>query len=171
MKDLTPWDLCPSAASLLSFYRKLLAWCDCVDCISLTPRIEVVEFPERCDDTSNAPLLAIDKLVSKDPSTDKIANPTKHGGSDLCLPNVKKICPAPSAVGKPHLTSLHSSVVSSETLNVLQTVQILLGGRASNVLMTLATVTHDQLSIAPDMNGASIGLCIQLMISSLHMLH
>ena len=58
-----------------------------------------------------------------------------------CLPKAK-ICFTPSAVGEPHLTSLH---VCLETLNVLQTVQILLGGRASNVLMTLATFTYDQL--------------------------
>ena len=118
-----------------------------------------MEFPERCDDTSNAPLPAIDKLVSTDPSTERVAKPTKRDGSDLCLPNVKKICLAPSAMGEPHLTSLHS-----ETLNVLQTVQSLLGGRASIVLMTLATFTYDQLCISPDMNGASIGLCVHLKV-------
>ena len=68
LEDLTLWDLCLSAISLLSFYKKLLAWCDCIDSIRPTPPTEVVEFPERCDDTSNAPLPAIDKLVSTDPS-------------------------------------------------------------------------------------------------------
>ena len=74
LEDLTLWDLCPSAVSLLSFYKKLLAWCDYVDSIRPTPPTEVVQFPERCDDTSNAPLPAVDKLVSKDPST-KWQNP------------------------------------------------------------------------------------------------
>ena len=45
-------------------------------------------------------------------------------------------------MGESHLQSFYHS---SEVLNVLQTVQILLGGRASNVLMSLATFTHDQL--------------------------
>jgi hypothetical protein len=90
-------------------------------------------------------LPAIDKLVSTDTSTE-IAKPKKDDGSDLSPPNAKKICLAPSSVvGKPHLTSLHPSVVCSETLNVLQTVQLLLGGRASNVLITLATFTYDEL--------------------------
>ena len=145
LEDLTLWDLCPSAISLLSFYKKLLAWCDYVDSIRPTPPAEVVEISERRDDTSNAPLPAIDKLVSTDPSTEGVAKPTKQDGSDLYLPNAKKICLAPSAVGKPHLTFLHSSMVCSETLSVLQIVQILLGGRASSVLMTLATFTYDQL--------------------------
>ena len=69
------------------------------------------------------------------------------------------------------VNSLHPSTVCSETLNVLQTVQILLGGRASNVLMNLATFTYDQLCISLDMIGASIGLCVQLLISILHVLH
>jgi hypothetical protein len=110
-----------------SFY-KLLAWCDYVDSIHPTPPSAVVEFPKRCDDSSNAPLLAIDKLVSKDPSTLIVA---KRDGSDLCLQK-DLAC----TMGKPHSTSLHPSVACLETLNALQTVRILLGGRASNVLMT-----------------------------------
>ena len=55
-----------------------------------TSNSEVVEFPERCDDTSNAPLPAIDKLVSTDPSTERVAKPIKRDESDLCLPNAKK---------------------------------------------------------------------------------
>ena len=43
---------------ILSFYKKLLAWCDYVESIRPTPPTEVVEFP---GDTSNAPLLAIHK--------------------------------------------------------------------------------------------------------------
>ena len=115
-----------------------------VDSIRPTPT-EDVEFPERCDDTSNAPLPTVGKLVSKDPSTVVVAKTIKRNGSDLCLPKAKKIGLGPSPVVKPHLTSLHPSIVCSETLNVLQTVQILLGGSASNVLMTLATFTYDQL--------------------------
>ena len=46
LEDLTLWDLCPSAISLLSFYKKLLAWCDYVDSIRPTPPPKVVEFPE-----------------------------------------------------------------------------------------------------------------------------
>ena len=145
LEDLTLWDLCPSAISLLGFYKKLLAWCD--DSIRPTPPTEIVDFPQRCDDTSNAPLPAVDKLVSKNSSTeaDVVAHTTKRDGSDLCLPKPKKICLAPSGVGEPHLTSLHPYIVCTETLNVLQTVQILLGGKASIVLMTLATFTYDQL--------------------------
>ena len=60
-------------------------------------------------------------------------------------------------------------LLCAETLNVLQTVQILLGGRASSVLMSLVTFTYDQLCISPDMIGASIGLCAVTDI--LHMLH
>ena len=131
-----------------------------------------MEFPERCDDTSNTPLPAVDKLVSKDSSIDVDTKPTKRGGSDLCLPEAKKMCLSLSAVEEPHLTSLHSFTVCSEILNVLQTVQILLGGRASNVLTTLATFTYDQLcEISQDMSGALIGLCVQLLISLFHMLH
>ena len=74
---------------------------------SIHPSPNEVDFLERCDDTSNAPLPAVYKLVSKDPSTAIGAKPMKCDGSDLCLPNTKKICLAPSAVVKPHLTSLH----------------------------------------------------------------
>ena len=56
-------DLYPLAVSLLNFYKKLLACCDYTDSIHNTPTM-VVEFPERCDDTSNAPLPAVDKFVS-----------------------------------------------------------------------------------------------------------
>ena len=144
LEDLTLWDLCPSAISLLGFYKKLLAWCDYVDSIRPTPPTEVVEFPERCDDTSNAPLPAVDKLMSNNASTctDVKVKPQKHPGNDFYLPKAKKVCLTPSSMGKSHLQSLYPS---SEVLNVLQTVQILLGGRASNVLMSLATFTHDQL--------------------------
>ena len=38
------------------------------------------------------------------------------------------------------------------------------------MVMMLASFTYDQLCIAPDISGASIGLCIQLVISLLHML-
>ena len=106
LEDLILWDLCPSVISLLSFYKKLLAWCDYVDSIRPTPPIEVVEFPERCDDTSNAPMPAIDKLVSKDSSTEMVAKATKRDGSDLCLPHAQKICLAPSAVGNYPCTPL-----------------------------------------------------------------
>ena len=144
LEDLTLWDLCPSAISLLGFYKKLLAWCDYVDSIRPTPPTEVVEFPERCDDTSNAPLPAVDKLMSNNASTctDVKVKPQKRPGNDFYLPKAKKVCLTPSSMGESHLQSLYPS---SEVLNVLQTVQILLGGRASNVLMTLATFTHDQL--------------------------
>jgi hypothetical protein len=155
LEDLTLWDLCPSAISLLSFYKKLLAWCDYVDSIRPTSPTEVVEYPERCDDTSNAPLPVVDTNLSTDVAT----KPTKRDGNELCLPKAKRICLTPSAVGEPHLTALHPSTACSETLNVLQTVQILLGGRASYVLMTLATLPMISLSISSDMNGASIGLC------------
>ena len=82
LEDLILWDLCPSAISLLSFYNKPLAWCDYVDSIRPTPPTEVVEFPERCDDTSNAPLPAIDKLMSNNPLTDIKAKPQKQTGND-----------------------------------------------------------------------------------------
>ena len=144
LEDLTLWDLCPSAISLLGFYKKLLAWCDYVDSIRPTPPTEVVEFPEKCDDTSNAPLPAVDKLMSNNASTctDVQVKPQKRPGNDLYLPKAKRVCLTPSPVGESHLQSFYHS---SEVLNVLQTVQILLGGRASNVLMSLATFTHDQL--------------------------
>ena len=79
------------------------------------------------------PRPTVDK--SKDTSTAIVAKTTKHNGNDLCLPKAKRICLAPSALGESHLTSLHSSIVCSETLNILQTVQVLLGGRTSNVLI------------------------------------
>ena len=168
---MTLWDLCPSAVSLLSFYKKLLVWCDYVDRICPTLPTEIVEFPDRCDDTSNALLATIDKLVSKDPSAEVVAKTTKRNGSDLCLPKAKKICLAPSAVVKPHLTSLHPSIVCSETLSVLQTVQILLSGRASNVFITLATFTYDQLCEYCTRHEWSFNRIVCTVISSLHMLH
>ena len=142
-----------------------LAWCDCVDSICLIPPTEVVEFPERCDDTSNAALPTVDKLTSNSRPTDVKVMSKKRPGSDLCVPKAKRVCLTPSAVGEP------PSALCSEGLNVLQTVQILLGGRASNVLMSLATFTYDQLCISLDMIEALVGLCVQLLISLFHMLH
>ena len=86
------------------------------------PPTKVVVFPERCDDTSNA---SVDKL---NPAADIKEKPQKRAGSDLCFPKAIKICLSPLVVGEPHLRSLYSSTVCSETLNVLQTVQILLVG-------------------------------------------
>ena len=43
-----------------------------IDSIRHTPTV-VVEFPERCDDTSKASLPAVDKFVSKDPSAEVVA--------------------------------------------------------------------------------------------------
>ena len=58
---------------------------------------------------------------AKDPSTELVAKTTKRNGIDSCLPKAKKICLAPSALGEPYSTSLHPSIVCSETLKVLYT--------------------------------------------------
>ena len=119
LEDLTLWDLCPSAIGLLSFYKKLLAWCDCVDSIRPTPPIEVVEFPERCDDTSNAPLPGLEQLVSNNPSKNATEKSCKRIGSNLCISEAKKICLTPSALGKPDVQTLNPSAMCSETINVI----------------------------------------------------
>ena len=55
LDDMTLWDFCPSAICLLQFYQDLLKWCDCIDAIRPTPSTDVVPFPNRSDDISNAP--------------------------------------------------------------------------------------------------------------------
>ena len=99
LEDLTLWDLCPSAIGLLSFYKKLLTWCDCIDSIHPTPPTEVVEFLERCDDTSNAPLPGLERLVSNNPCKDTKKRSRKCVGSNLCVSEAKNICLTPSALG------------------------------------------------------------------------
>ena len=56
LDDIILWDFCPSAIRLLQFYQDLLKWCDCVDAIRQTPSMDIVPFPNRSDDISNAPL-------------------------------------------------------------------------------------------------------------------
>ena len=56
LDDMILWDFCPSAIHLLQFYKDLLRWCDCVDVIRPTPSTDIVPFPNRIDDISNAPL-------------------------------------------------------------------------------------------------------------------
>ena len=55
LEDMILWDFCPSAIHLLQFYKDLLKWCDYADAIRPTPSIDVIAFPNRCDDISNAP--------------------------------------------------------------------------------------------------------------------
>ena len=57
LDDMILWDFCASAIHLLHFYKNLLKWCDCVDAIRPTPSTDVVPFPNRSDDISNAPLM------------------------------------------------------------------------------------------------------------------
>ena len=56
LQDLTLWSFCPTSIQTLAFYRDLLKWCDCVDAIRPTVCVTAVPYPERADDTSNAPL-------------------------------------------------------------------------------------------------------------------
>ena len=58
LDDMILWDFC-SAIHLLQFYKDLLKWCDFVDAIRPTPSTDVVPFPNRSDDISNAPLINI----------------------------------------------------------------------------------------------------------------
>ena len=138
LTDLTLWDFCPSAISLLTFYKKLLAWCDSFDSIRPTPPTEVVDYPERCDDTSNAPLPSDQQCVSNEGVKSKPERKKTDKRKSSCshLPDAKKVCLTPGA---------STSDRCSETLEVLQSVQLLLGGRASHVLTTLETLTYDQL--------------------------
>ena len=149
LAHLTLWDFCPSAIGLLSFYKKLLAWCDSVDCICPTPSTEVVDYHERCDDSSNAPLHTVKQFLSERgvPSRSVRENPQKCAGVTLHLPEPKKVCLAPSTYGKPVVSTptCDTSSMCLETLNVLQTVPLLLGGNAAHVLTTLETLTYDQL--------------------------
>ena len=50
LDDMILWDFCASAIHLLQFYR--LKW---YDVVRPTPSIDVIPFPNRCDDISNAP--------------------------------------------------------------------------------------------------------------------
>ena len=95
------------------------------------PPTEVVEFPERCDHTSNTPLSAVDKLISKDPSAEVVAKTTKRNGSDLCPPKAKK--DLPSTISYNEITFNIPAPLCCVLRNpqCLQAVQILLGGRAS----------------------------------------
>ena len=95
------------------------------------PPTEVVEFPERYDHTSNAPLPAVDKLISKDPSAEVVAKTTKRNGSDLCPPKAKK--DLPSTISCNEITFNIPAPLCCVLRNpqCLQTVQILLSGRAS----------------------------------------
>ena len=86
------------------------------------PSTEVVEFPERSDDTSNAPLPGLERLVSNNPSKNVMEISRKRVRSNLCVSETK-ICLTPSALGKPDVQTLDPSALCSETLNVLQTVQ------------------------------------------------
>ena len=56
LEDLVLWDYHPIFIYLTEFYDKLLKWCDCVDVIRSTPPDEVLPYPYRADDISNARL-------------------------------------------------------------------------------------------------------------------
>ena len=58
LADMILWDFCPSSINLLQFYKDLLKWCDYIDVIRPTPPTEMVPFPNRVDDISNAPLIS-----------------------------------------------------------------------------------------------------------------
>ena len=77
LSDLTLWDFNKAAIFTFEFYRQLLKWCDYVDVIRPTPPSEVIPYPQRSDDVSNAPLdNGADKV---DPTNDLKGNtgPTK----------------------------------------------------------------------------------------------
>ena len=59
LDDLILWDFCAPAIHLFQFYKDLLTWCDCVDAVRPTPSANIVPFPQRADDISNAPLKVI----------------------------------------------------------------------------------------------------------------
>ena len=79
-----------------------------------------MEFPERCDDTSNAPIPGLEQLVSNNSSKDVTKKSQKRVGSNLCVSEAKKICLTPSALGKPDVQTHNPCTMCSETLNVLQ---------------------------------------------------
>ena len=56
LQDLTLWEFCPTAIALHSFYKQLLQWCDYVDVIRPTPATEIIDYPERLDNSSDLPL-------------------------------------------------------------------------------------------------------------------
>ena len=56
LQDLTLWEFCPTAIALHSFYKPLLQWCDYVDVIRPTPATEIIDYPERLDNSSDLPL-------------------------------------------------------------------------------------------------------------------
>ena len=56
LEDLTLWTFGHSAIKLLTFYKDLLEWCDCVDAIREIPPSVNTPFPHRLDTISNAPL-------------------------------------------------------------------------------------------------------------------
>ena len=53
LHDMILWDFCPSAIYLVQFYKDFL---DCVNAIRPTPSTDIVPFPNRSVDISNAPL-------------------------------------------------------------------------------------------------------------------
>ena len=53
LDDMILWDFRPSAIHFN--FADLLKWCDYADTIRPTPSTDVIAFPNRCDDISNAP--------------------------------------------------------------------------------------------------------------------
>jgi len=64
LEDLTLWDFCPTSIHTLNFYKDLLKWCDSVDAIRPTTCVTAVPYPERADNTSDAPLMNDSEEVS-----------------------------------------------------------------------------------------------------------
>ncbi len=56
LEDLVLWQYSRSSIHILGFYNQLMEWCDCVDAIRPTPPTVTVPYPDRADDTSDAPL-------------------------------------------------------------------------------------------------------------------
>ena len=79
LEDLVLWEYCSSAIHIQDFYKQLLEWCDCVDVIRPSPPTQVVPYPQRPDDISNAPLPTnTNNNNSLKPSTMSHSKPPSH---------------------------------------------------------------------------------------------
>ena len=120
LDDMILWDFCASAIHLLQFYKDLLKWCDCVDAIRVTPSTDVIPFPNRSDDISNAPLAnsADDVHTDNDMNSRAISFAKQQSRkrarqSDSQAPSVKR-----SRLGTP---SPHTTLAAKHTNILLRT--------------------------------------------------
>ena len=91
LDDMVLWGFCKSSIHILDFYKKLLKWCDCVDVIRPAPPTEMVSYPERADDVSDAPLHAEEDKAHADDAAPQTT--TKSKGQQRAAQKARKSKP------------------------------------------------------------------------------